>query len=77
MTQKELLYFEDAYKHEDNLIKIIDLSKESLENDELKNFMNTEKEKHEEMKQTIKKLLEAKSNEWYNYYGKLFISTKK
>lgn len=77
MTQKELLYFEDAVKHEDNVIKIIDLSLNSLSNEELINFMNGEKEIHNNLKNNLMNMLEVKVNEWYSNYGKLFVSIKK
>ena len=40
MTQKELLYFEDAIMHEDNTINIIDLSISNLEDEDLIFFVN-------------------------------------
>ncbi len=63
MTQKELLYFEDAIGHESNMIKIIEAGIENLEDDNLKNFMNDELSKHNDMKQSLMNLLEEKTNE--------------
>ncbi len=63
MTQKELLYFEDAISHEANMIKIIEAGVENLEDDDLKNFMNDELSKHNNMKQSLMNLLEEKANE--------------
>lgn len=63
MTQKELLYFEDAISHEANMIKIIEAGVENLEDDNLKNFMNDELSKHNNMKQSLMNLLEEKTNE--------------
>lgn len=63
MTQKELLYFEDAVSHEANMIKIIEAGCENLNDDNLKKFMNDELSKHNQMKQTLMNLLEEKANE--------------
>ncbi len=64
MTQKELLYVEDAVGHEQNIIKILDESLANLEDEKLVTFMEKEVKKHAS---TLKKLLnklEDKSNEW-------------
>ncbi len=63
MTQKELLYFEDAVGHEGNIIKIIEAGLQNLEDENLVNFMNNELTKHNEAKQRLMNLLEAKQNE--------------
>ncbi len=63
MTQKELLYFEDAIAHEANMIKIIEAGCKNLTDDNLKNFMNDELSKHNKMKQALINLLEEKINE--------------
>ncbi len=63
MTQKELLYVEDAVGHEQNIIKILDESLANLEDEKLVTFMEKEVKKHAS---TLKKLLnklEDKSNE--------------
>ena len=39
MTQKELLYVEDAIGHESSIISILTENINNLENDELKDFM--------------------------------------
>ncbi len=62
MTQKELLYFEDAVGHESNMIKIIKEGIENLEDENLITFMNNELEKHTETKQKLMNLLEEKQN---------------
>lgn len=46
MTEKELLYIEDAIQHEQNIISIIDASLKNLENDHLISFIEAEKEEH-------------------------------
>lgn len=63
MTQKELLYFEDAVGHEGNIIKIIEAGLQNLENENLRAFMNNELTKHNEAKERLMNLLEAKQNE--------------
>ncbi len=63
MTQKELLYFEDAVGHEGNIIKIIEAGLQNLEDENLVNFMNNELTKHNEAKQRLMNVLEAKQNE--------------
>lgn len=62
MTQKELLYFEDAVGHEGNIIKIIEAGLQNLEDENLRAFMNNELTKHNEAKQRLMNLLEAKQN---------------
>jgi len=64
MTQKELLYFEDAVGHEGNIIKIIEAGLQNLEDENLREFMNNELNKHNEAKQRLMNVLEAKQNEW-------------
>ena len=59
MTQKELLYLEDAYNHEKNIIDIYN----NLEMDVVEDFMTKELKRHELMKNKIKKLLEMKAND--------------
>lgn len=59
MTQKELLYFEDAIGHESNMIKIIEAGIQNLEDENLREFMNNELTKHNEIKQKLMNLLEA------------------
>ena len=63
MTQKELLYYEDAIKHEENIIKIIDISLDSLESEVLIEFMNSEKNIHNEIKNNLMEKLEVNTSE--------------
>ena len=56
MTQKELLYVEDAVGHEQNIIKILDES--------LISFMNKELKKHTTMQEKLMDLLKENANEW-------------
>ena len=46
MTQKELLYFEDAIGHEQNIISIIEESLNNIDDEEIITFMNDELTKH-------------------------------
>lgn len=63
MTQKELLYYEDAIGHEDNIIKIITESINDITDLELASFLENEKNKHGEMRVRLVNLLESESNE--------------
>ena len=63
MTQKELLYYEDAIGHEDNIIKIITESINDITDLELASFMENEKNKHNEMREKLLNILEGKVNE--------------
>lgn len=63
MTQKELLYFEDAIGHEINTIAICNYIIENLDDDNLATFMKKELKKHESIKERLMNELEAVSNE--------------
>lgn len=63
MTEKELLYFEDAISHEDILISICEDISEKLEDEELKEFISNEVEVHNSIKKNLKDKLEEKVNE--------------
>ena len=63
MTQKELLYVEDAVKHEQNIINVCNESIDMLEDEDLISFLETEVKKHTKMKEKLMKLLEGVSNE--------------
>ncbi len=63
MTQKELLYMEDAIGHETNLIDICTYTIEALEDKNLKTFMKGELKKHESLKQKLMNVLEDAANE--------------
>ena len=47
MTEKELLYVEDAIGHEQSIISIINESLKNIEDENLVSFMEEEKEGHE------------------------------
>ncbi len=63
MTQKELLYLEDAIGHEQNIIKIIDNIIQKLSDEKLINFMNEENSIHNERYEKLMNLLRGKVNE--------------
>lgn len=63
MTQKELLYYEDAIGHETNIIKICEESIKMLENEELINFMKEEVTRHNNLKEQLMNKLEGEINE--------------
>ena len=64
MTQKELLYLEDAIGHEENIISIIRESIKNLEDGDLVSFFEEELDSHEKEKKNLLSMLEACSNEW-------------
>lgn len=63
MTQKELLYVEDAIKHECNIISILDNIIENLEDEELVSFIEDKEEEHVKIKDKLLNLLKEKANE--------------
>lgn len=63
MTQKELLYLEDAVGHEDNIIKIVEDMIENLSDEKLTSFMQEELNSHMSIKNELINLLEVKVNE--------------
>ena len=63
MTQKELLYVEDAVEHEKVIVDIINESINGTIEDDIVSFLNNEIEKHNSIKQRLMNLLEDKSNE--------------
>ncbi len=63
MTQKELLYFEDAIGHEANIISICEDTVSKIEDEELVSFMQNEIDIHKSMKEKLISLLEEKAHE--------------
>lgn len=63
MTQKELLYLEDAIGHEENIISIVQDIIDNLEDEDLVSFMEEKQEDHVSMREKLINLLEEKSNE--------------
>lgn len=62
MTQKELLYVEDAIGHEGVIIKVLKETLNYLEDQNLISFMEKELKLHEEVKEKLIKKLEECSN---------------
>lgn len=63
MTQKELLYMEDAIGHETNLIDICTFTIDALEDKSLKTFIKAQLKKHTILKEKLTKVLEESINE--------------
>ena len=63
MTEKELAYFEDAVGHEGNIVKILDNSISMVEDSSIKEFMESEVNKHKDRKEKLISFLEGISNE--------------
>ncbi len=63
MTQKELLYVEDAISHEDTIINNIKDYINCTEDNDLENFYRKELKTHENIKKDLFKLLEDESYE--------------
>lgn len=62
MTQKELLYVEDAIEHESNIIKILEDTKNKLQDENLVSFIETNIDSHKSIKETLLNKLEEKTN---------------
>lgn len=58
MTQKELLYLEDAINHEKTLIEICDVSSNYIANEDLVDFFKKQSKKHSDLKSNLICLLE-------------------
>ena len=63
MTQKELLYVEDAIGHERCLINNVGNYINCLADDNLREFMQKEKKTHEKLEKELIEILEENSNE--------------
>lgn len=63
MTQKELLYLEDATMHEGNIISICEATIDNLEDEKLISFFEKEIKKHNIMKRKLINLMEDNVNE--------------
>lgn len=62
MTQKELLYVEDAICHEQIIVKVLEDTINQLEDEDLVAYIVKEKKTHENMEKKLKKLLEEVKN---------------
>ena len=63
MTQKELLYVEDAIGHEQNIIKILTYYLDYINDLNVRDYIKDEIGKHVIQKDNLINLLEAKTNE--------------
>ncbi len=63
MSEKELLYLEDAISHERIVSKFLEENSAYLENEEVSDFFLKEKKKHDSFKEKIFKCLKEKANE--------------
>ena len=63
MTQKELLYVEDAIGHEGVIIKVLTETLNYLEDPNLISFMEKELKLHEDFRENLIKSLEGYTNE--------------
>ena len=63
MTQKELLYVEDAYLHEKNIIDICNQLIDTFDEEDISTFITKECKKHNIMLEKLEKLLKEKANE--------------
>ena len=62
MTQKELLYVEDAVGHETNIIKILQETIKNIQDEKLISFLESKLETHVSMKEKLIGKLEEKAN---------------
>ena len=63
MTQKELLYLEDACMHEQVLLEVLNESKNNVEDDSFIEFFDNQISIHQDMLDDLKNLLEDKKDE--------------
>ena len=61
MTQKELLYVEDAIGHEQNVGEIVSETINLLQDKNLKTFMKNELKKHQAIETKLMNLLESEA----------------
>ena len=62
MTQKELLYVEDAISHEKIIIDVCNDLLTHIDDDNIADFINNEISNHESLKENLLNMLEVKSN---------------
>ena len=61
MTQKELLYVEDAIGHEQNVGQIVSEVINMLEDKNLQTFLKSELKKHQAIEERLMNLLESEA----------------
>ena len=62
MTQKELLYLENAIKHEQNLVEICEETINSLTDEEIISFMKNQQKEHKTLEKKLLKIMEDEIN---------------
>ena len=62
MTQKELLYLEDAISHEQSLTKICEESLKMITDEQLRSFLENEITKHNTLEEALMNILKEKAN---------------
>ena len=62
MTEKELLYFEDAIGHEKNIVSILNQSVNMVTDEDIKSFLNSEITKHKSIENDLMNMLGGKAN---------------
>ena len=63
MTQKELLYLEDACKHEEIILDVLDDALNTLDDETFLDSIQTEISIHQRLLDNLNQLLEDKANE--------------
>lgn len=63
MTQKELLYLEDAIGHEKSIVDICNSIENNLSDEKLKEFISNCGNIHQTRKERLENFLEEKANE--------------
>lgn len=61
MTDKELIYLEDIYKHETLLVTYINSTLKYIKTDELNTCLNNQVKLHDKLLQRITKLIEGEA----------------
>ena len=64
MTEKELLYFEDAIGHEKNIVSSLNQSVNMVTDEDIKSFLNSEITKHKSIENDLMNMLGGKANVW-------------
>ena len=63
MTQKELLYLEDAIGHEKTIVSVLQETINMLEDEDLKDYIAQDLETHQSIQDDLTTFLEDKANE--------------
>lgn len=76
MTNKELLYVEDAVNHEISVISYLESQLDNLNDESIIEYFNEEINVHDKYLKELLGKMEALINEWQRYNYKLFIIIK-